>query len=154
MGPLGIMLLGIIPNKEEPLVVRAGEEGGAMERRNTPQKEIVLEAVCKLKNHACADDVYGLVASEYPSISKGTVYRNLNILAEEGKIRKIEMPGGADRFDHIVSPHCHGKCSCCGKIFDIAMNDAKPLDKLVSDSFGFEITGYDILFKGICPNCK
>ena len=71
-----------------------------MINRNTIQCSMVLEAVNKLKCHATAVEVYDEVVRVCPHISRATVYRNLNRLSQIGKIRKIEIPGAADRFDH------------------------------------------------------
>ena len=54
-----------------------------MEKRNTIQKELVLNAVTKMHRHVTADEVYDYIKKDYPSIGKGTVYRNLSILADE-----------------------------------------------------------------------
>ena len=57
-----------------------------MQTRNTVQRQIVLQAVRSLHDHPTADSVYAVVAAEHPSISKATVYRNLNQLALQGEI--------------------------------------------------------------------
>ena len=93
-----------------------------MKHRNTIQRSMVYEAVNRLKSHATASEIYDVIASEHPSVSQGTVYRNLNQLAEEGVIRKILMPGGADRYDHRCHEHYHARCLCCGRLFDIEMD--------------------------------
>ena len=80
-----------------------------MTRHNTIQRSLVLDVVNRLKSHATADEVYAEVAATHPNISKATVYRNLNLLSEMGMIRKLEIQGGADRFDHICKEHCHVK---------------------------------------------
>ena len=125
-----------------------------MTRHNTIQRSLVLDAVNRLKSHATADEVYAEVAATHPNISKATVYRNLNLLSEMGMIRKLEIPGGADRFDHICKEHCHVKCEKCGRVFDIDILYIDGLDNLVENRNGFELTGYDILFRGICPGCR
>lgn len=125
-----------------------------MTRHNTIQRSLVLDAVNRLKSHATADEVYAEVAATHPNISKATVYRNLNLLSEMGMIRKLEIPGGADRFDHICKEHCHVKCEKCGRVFDIEIPYIDGLDNLVENRNGFELTGYDILFRGICPGCR
>ena len=125
-----------------------------MTRHNTIQRSLVLDAVNRLKSHATADEVYAEVAATHPNISKATVYRNLNLLSEMGMIRKLEIPGGADRFDHICKEHCHVKCEKCGRVFDIEITYIDGLDNRVENRNGFEITGYDILFRGICPDCR
>ena len=51
------------------------------------------------------------MARSHPTVSKATVYRNLGSLSEDGLLRHIKMPGGADRFDHMLfgtpSHHMH-----------------------------------------------
>lgn len=125
-----------------------------MERRNTIQRDVTLQAVRSLKNHATADEIYTYVSQEHPRIGKGTIYRNLNILAEEGKIRKLEIPGGPDCFDHNCTDHHHMRCVRCGRVFDVDLKPLPKLDDLVQDPQGMEFHDYHILFKGVCPNCK
>ena len=63
-----------------------------MERRNTVQKDLVRNAGLTMKRHVTAEEVYEYVRQEHPGIGKGTVYRNLGILSEEGSIRRVEVP--------------------------------------------------------------
>lgn len=125
-----------------------------MVKRNTIQRALVFETVNKLQNHATADEIYDAIISEHPNISRATVYRNLNLLSEMGEIRKLEIPGGPDRFDHCVDNHCHIKCERCGRLFDVDMDYISGLESNIRDARGFDFTGYDIIFRGICPECK
>ena len=65
-----------------------------MEKRNTIQKQLVLEAVAQLHNHPTAEQVYAQVVKAHPTISKATVYRNLASLSEDGRLRHLPMPAG------------------------------------------------------------
>ena len=125
-----------------------------MERRNTIQKALILRAVCELKRHLTADEVYEFVKRDHPSIRKGTVYRNLAILTEEGAIRKVEVPDGSDRFDFTLKNHYHVRCVKCGEVFDVDMDEIPDLQKKIHDTHGMEFLTYDIFFKGICPECR
>lgn len=125
-----------------------------MERRNTVQREIVLKAVRRLRTHVTADEVYSEVRSDFPTVGRGTVYRNLNVLAEEGKIRKIEVPGEADRFDFTVTEHYHVKCTVCKKLFDVDMESVPDLMDKIKDSHGMQFIRYDVMFTGVCPGCQ
>lgn len=125
-----------------------------MERRNTIQKALILRAVCELKRHLTADEVYEFVKRDHPSIGKGTVYRNLAILTEEGTIRKVEVPDGSDRFDFTLKNHYHVRCVKCGEVFDVDMDEIPDLQKKIHDTHGMEFLTYDIFFKGICPECR
>ncbi len=123
-------------------------------KRNTLQKSIVLKTVHDMKCHASADEVYDVIKKIYPNISRATVYRNLNELTKNNEIKKIEVPEGADRFDHRCFDHYHIRCIKCGKIFDIEMEYIKDLEKTIRNPQGFEFIGHDIMFKGTCPTCK
>lgn len=124
-----------------------------MNKRNTIQRTLVFEAVNMLQCHATADEVYDVIIKEHPHISRGTVYRNLNLLSEIGEIRKIENPEGADRFDHRCHDHYHTRCVKCGRVFDVDMEYITEWGSKIKDTHGFKFTGHDIIFKGICPDC-
>lgn len=125
-----------------------------MEKRNTVQRELVLNAVRKLGCHATADEIYSEVSAAYPSVSRGTVYRNLKVLSEEGVIGRVEVPDGADHFDHNCGEHYHAQCVCCGRVFDVELSDTPDLMKLVRASSGISIDGFKICFEGTCEDCK
>ncbi len=125
-----------------------------MNTRNTLQESLVFKAVNELRNHATADEIYDYIVKTYPGISKGTVYRNLKKLDQQNKIHKLEIPAGADRFDHCCHEHYHIKCDKCGRLFDVDMDVVDDLRKKIKSAHGFEFTGYDIIFKGLCPECN
>lgn len=123
-------------------------------KRNTIQHKLVQEAVIELANHSTAEAVAGYIRQKYPNISVGTVYRNLNLLATEGEIAKITVPDSADRFDHILKEHYHMRCSKCNNFFDIDIAYIKDIDEKVESLTGFKLHGHEILFNGICNECK
>lgn len=125
-----------------------------MARRCTLQRELVLETVLKLHTHSTADAVYAELAREHPSVSRGTVYRNLNILAEEGKILRVRIPGEADRFDFSPTAHHHFICLRCRRVFDVDMEPLENPQKRVRDTHGMEFLGWELSFTGLCAECK
>jgi len=125
-----------------------------MTKRNTIQREIVLNTVVKLRGHVTADEVYQSIKPDYPNISRGTVYRNLKVLSEEEKIKRIEVPNGSDRFDFTTKEHYHVRCIRCSDIADVDMNVLSDLTKQIRFSNGMSVLGYDIMFKGLCRNCQ
>ncbi len=125
-----------------------------MERRNTIQRDMVLNAVRSLCNHATADEIYEYIIKEHPSISKGTVYRNLGILAKDGEIRQIDIPGGPSAFDHNTTEHFHVRCVKCHKVFDVDTEHVPDIRHFVSDDHGITLLAYDIMFTGICKSCN
>ena len=123
-------------------------------RRNTIQKDLVRNAVYEMKRHVTANEVYEFIKESYPTIGKVTVYRNLDILVEEGALRKVEVSEGPNRFDFTLKNHYHVKCVKCGEVSDVDMDEIPDLMKKIHDTHGIEFLDYDISFKGICSKCR
>ena len=99
----------------------------AVQRRNTKQRKLVLDAVRQSYNHPTADEIYNVVRAQDDKISRGTVYRNLNLLADAGEIFSIKTPGGS-RFDRTVEPHAHIICTSCSRVIDVPLPFDAQLD--------------------------
>ena len=78
--------------------------------RYSKQRELVLRTVEQLCDHPTAEEIFDKAAPECPGLSLGTVYRNLNSLVEAGMVRRVSIPGRADRFDHTLCWHSHLYC--------------------------------------------
>ena len=122
--------------------------------RMTRQRQIILEELQKDYSHPTASVVYQKVRRRLPQISLGTVYRNLEILSEQGLIKKLELAGAQKRFDGTLSKHYHVRCLKCGRINDVSMKTLTALDKKLSEMCDYEITGHRLEFIGLCPKCK
>lgn len=120
--------------------------------KNTIQKEAVTHALFVL-DHPTADEVFDCVHSEYPTVSKATVYRILNRMAEDGEILHLAVPSGPNRFDTTLSEHHHIKCTVCGKVCDISLPELVEIEKRINKESGFAVSHRPIFFEGICPNC-
>ncbi|MDD6363388.1 MAG: transcriptional repressor [Lachnospiraceae bacterium] len=117
------------------------------------QRTAIWDYIKDRKDHPTADMVYEGVRKDYPKISLGTVYRNLMLMKDIGKIRTVEVGDGAIHFDPNVSEHDHFICSCCGKVIDIDGEDIARIKELASRNFSGRIDGYSAFFYGICEEC-
>ena len=88
------------------------------------QRASIKDYLMHTTSHPTADTVYLHIKEEFPSISLGTVYRNLNLLADIGEALRIPTPDGGDRFDGRCEPHYHVVCTNCGNVFDLEMDDS------------------------------
>ena len=122
-------------------------------QRSTKQRKRVLEAVRSRRDHPSADQIYLSVRAEDPRISRGTVYRNLNLLVEQNELRHVKMPD-ADRFDWRAEPHYHLLCTKCGKVCDVAVPYRAELDAVLAEQTGYRIAGHRTVFEGLCPDCR
>lgn len=125
-----------------------------MAERNTMQKEIIRNALCEMANHPTADEVYSFVHERYPTISRATVFRVLNKLAENGNILKVDISNGADHFDHQTFEHYHAHCSICGKVCDVILKPLVIQTENIKAQDDFHVTGYSLQFNGICSQCR
>jgi len=122
--------------------------------RMTRQRKVILEELQRTKAHLSADEIYDIVRERLPRISLGTVYRNLDILSELGKIQKLELGGTIKRFDWNPNKHYHIRCLQCGRVDDAPL---APLTKLEDEIYGstvYEIVGHRLEFIGLCPECS
>ena len=88
-------------------------------------------------------------------ISLGTVYRNLNLLADIGEALRIPTPDGGDRFDGRCEPHYHVVCTNCGNVFDLEMDDSyiQKINEDANKCFDGIIESHTTLFHGLCGEC-
>ncbi|NCB41223.1 MAG: transcriptional repressor [Clostridia bacterium] len=125
--------------------------------RYSKQREMILQAVKANKIHPTADQVYKLVRAESPTISLGTVYRDLNQLVEAKEILRIAISGDKDRFDADTSVHYHVKCLHCGHFKDLPKALTQNFSSLliqVSEDMGMTLSPTCMQFEGLCEACK
>lgn len=118
------------------------------------QRELVLAEVKSSRKHPTADMVYAALKADNPSLSLGTVYRNLNLLAQMGQIHKIGMPEGSDRFDGRTDEHYHMLCQKCGRVYDVQLDTLSELDGQIQSQTGFLVHSHDLIVRGVCRACQ
>lgn len=116
-------------------------------RRLTIQKIKILDYLKSVKTHPTAEEVFNNVKKELPTITLSTVYRNLNLLAEEGIILRLEI-NHEYRYDAHKGNHQHFVCTETGKVFDIHDNESN--DYLMSkiDKKKFVPDSVMVIYKG------
>lgn len=121
--------------------------------RLTTQRQIILEELGKVTSHPTANEVYDMVRKRLPRIGLGTVYRNLELMADSGIILKLEVGGTQKRFDATTEPHYHIRCTSCGKVDDIAIEVQGQINLAAEKASNYIILGHHVEFSGICPEC-
>lgn len=115
------------------------------------QRDIVYQAVTSSYDHPSAELVLARAKTIMPSINLATVYRNLNALISEGKIRKVVADGG-DRFDRTLENHAHFQCKKCGAVVDVMEIDFSLLTSLGFSRYN-QVDDIEVAFKGVCKDC-
>ena len=117
------------------------------------QREAIKDFLLSRTDHPTADVVYENVRKEFPNISLGTVYRNLNLLVELHQAIKITTKDGSDRFDARTSTHYHFSCTKCGSVEDLPMAPFMEIEKEAAKHSNALIQNHEICFFGVCHNC-
>jgi len=122
-------------------------------RRSTRQSRLVFEAVSGTKSHPTAEWVYDAVQRSLPRVSLGTVYRNLQKLVDEGRIRSF-VRGGRIRYEADLTVHDHFSCDRCGLLMDIPRAaEVLPAERRLR-ALGFAVAGRTLEFHGLCRKCR
>ncbi len=117
----------------------------------TKIQDAILTVIARTEGHLTAEQVLALVKREHPTVSMSTVYRNLNIFADTGKIRRIQRATGADYYERNLTPHDHAYCVKCGKVSDVKIPSLKAF---LTEHFEHPILSFDLLVNYVCPGCK
>jgi len=122
-------------------------------RRQTRQRRLVYEAVAATDTHPTAECVYNQVRRAIPRVSLGTVYRNLQLLVADGRL-KAWSRGRTTRYDADVNPHDHFVCLGCGLLLDIERAPEAISSEKRLRSRGHRIENRILEFIGVCRSCR
>ncbi len=117
------------------------------------QRELIKSFLMGRLDHPTAEIIYRNVRQQNPTISLGTVYRNLTLLADLGEIQRLRLGDGTDRFDGDTSPHYHFICRECGCVQDLRTDGIDGILETAREHFEGRITGHMTFFYGICATC-
>lgn len=122
--------------------------------KRSRQRERILEILRETDVHPTADWIYQRLKDEFPNLSMGTVYRNLQVLMEQGLATKIDFGSTFDRYEAKVMPHYHFVCDECGAIVDLEMPVDHELNDRARAATSFAVRRHRIEFFGICDRCR
>jgi Fur family peroxide stress response transcriptional regulator len=122
--------------------------------RQTKQRGAILSLLRRGYYHLTADQIYDKVRKGIPSISKGTVYRNLKVLRELGLVSELNLNDTVSRFEAKRDGHYHFRCERCGRVFDVDEPIDEELDRRIAERTGFKISYHQLEFRGLCHDCQ
>jgi len=125
-----------------------------MKYRKSKQRNKILEILKNTNIHPTVDWIYDKLKKDFPKLSIGNVYRNLNILVEQKLVRRMDFGSTFDRFDAVRAPHYHFICEHCGAVIDLDLSYDDKLNQKAMDSSGCKVHDHKIQFYGLCDKCK
>ena len=122
--------------------------------RQSKKRDAILALLRGSGCHPSADWVYQRMRCEYPGLSLGTVYRNLNCLCARGLIRRVGTVNGQERYDGVMEPHSHFICNRCGAVIDLPeQSPGRDWLDAAGVQYGFQAEGCEFIVRGVCRDC-
>lgn len=122
-----------------------------IQRRYSRQRELIYNCLLGTQEHPTAEMVYQWLLPDNPNLSRGTVYRNLKLLAEDGMLLRMHFP--VERYDACTRLHPHFCCCSCGAVSDLELDYDPGLDQLAAQATQQEVQWHDLVFYGTCKLC-
>ena len=122
--------------------------------RKSRQRDRILEVLRGTRSHPTAKWVFDKVRKQFPSLSLGTVYRNLGILVKQGLVSRLDFGSSYDRFEATTLPHHHFVCDSCGRVTDLELPLDHSLTKKLKSATGLAATRLEIRLYGVCERCS
>ena len=126
-----------------------------MKERRTRQLAAVAAIVNAAHDHPSAEEVHRRVRRKLPRVSLGTVYRNLQKLAGQQRIRVVQLADSAARYDGMLEEHDHFMCERCGAVTDLLRKHS--LTRTTWPDLGragYAVRSHALTFYGVCPKCR
>lgn len=114
----------------------------------------MLEWLRATDRHPSAAQIHAQLRGEFPRLSLGTVYRNLEVLVSEGAVEEVPVAGGPSRYDGNPEPHHHFTCEQCGRIVDVTLPVPRGLARRLEGALGLRARRIAIDFYGSCDECE
>lgn len=119
----------------------------------TVQRRAILQSLASRSDHPTPDDVWSDVVARVPGVSRATVYRALDTLAQAGLILRASHPGSSARYDACVTRHHHLVCEKCGAMHDLTDPRLDAIEPPRLAGTGFRVKDYSVHFRGLCARC-
>ena len=126
----------------------------AKAHRYSRQRDMIYEYLENTHEHPTAEKIHTDLREAMPELSLGTVYRNLKLLEELGRVRRVTSHQGNERYDAICGDHVHFLCEDCGAIRDLEGIDLRQLQSQIPLDAAYHLTKMDMIITGRCPQCS
>ena len=114
------------------------------------RQRIGILSIMQDLGHINIDDLYKKVRSLFPNISLATLYKNINLMLDNKLLTEVNVKNSKTLYEITKDSHAHMHCEKCGKVYDVDLD----FDKISIEKDGFILKDTQVIFNGICKNCK
>jgi Fur family ferric uptake transcriptional regulator len=122
--------------------------------RVTPQRQLILDAICAAGGHTTFDEIYARVQRTTSAVNRATVYRALDFLCKLRLVVGADLGGG-----HMVyeiagdTPHHHLVCRACGQQQEVSHKTIKGMFTRLEREHQFHVDLNHVALTGLCCTC-
>jgi Fur family peroxide stress response transcriptional regulator len=119
----------------------------------THQREAIYNLLAATDLHPSPETIYATVRRKIPSISLGTVYKNIRVFIDAGLVREVSPLHETLRLDANLAPHHHLVCARCKKVDDLPEDGVEPVRFRGRLPKGFQLQRTVVEVIGLCAAC-
>jgi Fur family ferric uptake transcriptional regulator len=122
--------------------------------RVTPQRILILDAVCEAGGHTTLGEIYARAHAVDTSLDRSTLYRTLKLFVSLGLVVSADVNG--ETYYEIAKPqhHHHLVCRQCGKEQEIEHAAMQGMFDQVFQRYGFQADTDHLVLFGLCIDCQ
>jgi Fur family transcriptional regulator, peroxide stress response regulator len=120
----------------------------------THQRQVLYRALLEAADHPSPEMLYERVKRAIPSVSLGTVYRNIKTFLDNGLIGEVSLHHGTLRLEANNAPHHHLVCRQCRKMFDLPEEGVEAIRLREGLPKGFQLERFVVEAHGLCADCS
>jgi Fur family transcriptional regulator, ferric uptake regulator len=139
-------------------VVDASEIVSAFETagyRLTGPRRALAALIAAKARHFTADELLGESRRRRLGVTRATIFRSLDVLADIGVIERLDLPSGEHAFVACEPAHHHHVvCSSCGRTTGVADPGIEGIAEAIGRETGYRIDAHRLELFGLCPACR
>ncbi len=123
----------------------------------TPQRLAMLDVFEHQCAHITAQHMFERLTEQEPTLSRATVYNNLDLFVQLGLVARHQSDEGVVYYDANTDPHHHVVCTSCGQVHDVHVPEplmGQLMAGIATDEAMGVIESASIWFKGCCTSCQ
>ena len=122
--------------------------------RLTPQRRLILDAVCEGGGHTTLDEIYARVQAKAPTVNLATIYRTLDFLCDIRLVLRAQVDKQSYYEIASVEPHHHLICRHCGHEEELANQMVEAFFANIRQHYRFGVDSDHLTLLGLCPHCQ